>query len=99
MSQGIIAIVISLLATWLAVRAFAKSKHYEYLFIDLCKALHADIKELEDMEMAAEDKIKKIEEIIKWTDESLKFNEVKGQEEEQIKAFGYNKIREIIKEN
>lgn len=97
MSQGIIAIVISLLATWLAVRAFAKSKHYEYLFIDLCKALHADIKELEDMEMTAEDKIKKIEQIIEWADEGLRFNELKGAEEDQYKAYNYDKIREIIK--
>ena len=47
--------------------------------------------------MTAEEKIKKIEQIIEWADEGLRFNELKGAEEDQYKAYNYDKIREIIK--
>ena len=98
MSQGIIAIIISLLALWLSVRAFAKAKWIEIMFGGMCEAIHEDIKEMGDLEMTAEEKIKKIEEIVKWADEGLRYNELKGSEEFEYKALNYDKIREIIKE-
>lgn len=98
MSQGIIAIIISLLAVWIAVRSFAKSKWVEVMFRELCEAIHEDIKEMEELEMTADEKIKKIEDIVKWTDEGLRFNELKGSEETEYKAHAFDSIRKIVKE-
>lgn len=98
MSQGIIAVLISLLAAWLALRSFGKSVSVHRDFINLVEALKSDLDKLEELEMTAEEKIKKIEDIVKWTDEGLRFNELKGNEEFEYKALNYDKIREIIKE-
>ncbi len=90
-------IAIIILTAILAIRAWAVSMYVKTNFRRLAEAIQADIRKAEEIEMTAEEKIKKIEEIIKWTDEGLRYNELKGNEESEYKAHCYDSIREVIK--
>lgn len=90
-------IAIIILTAILAIRAWAVSMYVKTNFRRLAEAIQADIRKAEEIEMTAEEKIKEIEKIIKWTDEGLRYNELKGNEEFEYKAHNYDSIREIIK--